>query len=65
MEEVEGTGEEMKKLPLPKPNKDHEQAKQMLALEALAVSKHTGLSVNFCAKIALNRVMRRAQEVTR
>jgi len=54
-------GDGMKKQSTPIHDKDHEQAKQLLAMEAIAVSRHAGLSVKFCAKIALNRAMRRVE----
>lgn len=41
--------------------KDHEQARSLLASEAATVSMHTGLSTAFCAKLAINRMMRRME----
>jgi len=60
VERGEEEGEEMKKAP---PSVQHEQAKRILASEALVVAKYTGLSVDFCARIAMNRMIRRAQAV--
>jgi hypothetical protein len=60
VEKVEG-GEEVKTPSQRKAAKDHEQARTLLASEAVVVSRATGLSLAFCSKLAINRMLRRME----